>query len=136
MIKINKKWVPWIVVGLVVAVAVGASLKHRAPLPLSSKTSSSAAYSAAVKQYEGRRVQFDMYCQAIPTSLSFKNGTSIMLDNRSGDARTVTIGGTAYYLSGYGWKVITLWKSSSQLPATLSINCGGAVNVSSILLQP
>jgi hypothetical protein len=134
MIKINKKIVPWIVLAVVAGVAIFAFTRHRAPLPLSTK-SSAAAYSTAVKQYEGRRIQFDMYCQAIPTSLVFKNGVSLMLDNRSGDARTITIGGTPYYLAGYGWKVVTLSVSASQLPKTLSINCGSAVNVSHILLE-
>lgn len=137
--NINKKIVPWVVVGLVAGAAVLGFMKYRAPWAdspsTSTSTSSPAQYSAAVKQYEGKRIQFDMYCQAIPTSLVFKNGTSVMLDNRSGDARTIKIGNTSYYLAGYGWKIVTLSVASSQLPATLWINCGSAVNVSKILLQ-
>jgi hypothetical protein len=93
------------------------------------------SYADALKTYENRRIQFDQYCQAIPTSLVFKNGVTLMLDNRSGDARTVKVGPTAYYLSGYGWKIVTLSVPSSTLPATLAIDCGSARNVSKILLQ-
>lgn len=93
------------------------------------------SYADAVKKYEGKRIQFDMYCQAIPTSLVFKNGVTVMLDNRSGDARTVKIGGVSYSLAGYGWKLVTLSVASSKLPATLAIDCGSARNVSKVLLQ-
>lgn len=93
----------------------------------------SEAYSDLVKQYEGYRVQFDAGCQAIPSNMTFKNGTKILLDNRSGDARYVSVGGTSYYLEGYGYKIVTL--SSSDLPRTLLISCGAAVNVGQILLQ-
>lgn len=92
------------------------------------------SYGEAVKQYETRRIQFDMYCQANPVNNTYKNGTSIMLDNRSGDARIITVGGVQYRLDGYGWKIITL--SSKTLPATLAVDCGAGRNVSKILLQP
>ena len=93
-------------------------------------------YSDAVTQYAGKRIQFDQYCQAIPTSLNFKNGVSLMLDNRSGDARTIKIDGLgSYALSGYGWKIVTLTVASSKLPARLDIDCGSAQNVSYIILE-
>lgn len=92
-----------------------------------------ADYGAAVTQYEGRRIQFGQYCNAIPTSVTYKNGTSIMLDNRSGEARHVKVGPTAYNLAGYGWRVITL--TSKSLPSTLLLDCGASRNVGTILLQ-
>ena len=91
------------------------------------------AYSEVVKQYVGRQIQFDVNCQAIPTQTTFKNGTAVMFDNRSGDARTIKIGDVSYSFSGYGYKILTL--SSSVLPKTLSLNCGSAINVGSILIQ-
>ena len=93
----------------------------------------SQSYLDALATYQGKRIQFDQYCQAIPTSLVYKNGVTLMLDNRSGDARTIKIGATAYALPGYGWRLVTL--SSATLPATLSINCGSAVNVSKVVLE-
>ena len=101
--------------------------------PVSGTAEQTLAYSEVVKQYAGRQIQFDANCQAIPTQTTFKNGTSIMFDNRSGDARTIKIGDVSYVFPGYGYKLLTL--SSSTLPKTLNLNCGSAVNVGSILLQ-
>jgi hypothetical protein len=93
----------------------------------------SATYSQYVQQYGNRRIQFDASCQASPKSVSVANNTSLMLDNRSGDARTVTVGGVAYALPGYGYTFVTA--KSSTLPKTLTINCGSSVNVGTILVQ-
>ena len=101
--------------------------------PVSGTAQQTLAYSEVVKQYVGRQIQFDANCQAIPTQTTFKNGTSVMFDNRSGDARTIKIGDVSYVFPGYGYKILTL--SSSTLPKTLNLNCGSAVNVGSILLQ-
>ena len=90
-------------------------------------------YTQLVKDYEGRRIQFDMMCQAIPSNTTYKNNTKIMFDNRSSDARIITIGGVKYNFSGYGYKVLNI--SGSNLPAKVSFNCGAAVNVGSILIQ-
>ena len=101
--------------------------------PKATKTPSGVPYTMLVQQYVGKRIQFDQYCQADPKNVTYNNRTTIMLDNRSGDARTVTVGGVAHYLAGYGYKIITL--SSATLPKTLYLNCGSAVNVGQILLQ-
>ena len=91
-------------------------------------------YEQAIAQYEGRRFQFDQYCQANPRTMSVKNGTSVMLDNRSGDARTFAVGGVFYSIAGYGWRIVT--PTSKTLPATLYLDCGSARNVGTLLLQP
>ncbi len=135
MLGRNKKLM-YVVGGLVVLAGVlwllsEKNMRGTGPVP-GSKTSSQ-AYSTAVAKYQGKRIQFDMYCQAIPTSLVFKSPATIMLDNRSGDARIIMIGTHTYYLAGYGWQIVTL--SSSTLPATLWINCGSAVNVSKVVLE-
>jgi hypothetical protein len=87
-------------------------------------------YAEALKRYENARFQFDQYCQTRPANSSYKNGATVMLDNRSGDPRTVAVGGVQYNLAGYGWKIITL--SSKTLPGTLYIDCGGAKNVAQV----
>ena len=107
------------------ATAKPAAKKSVTPLPKS--------YSDAVKEYEGRRIQFDERCQVVPQSPTYKNGTSIMLDNRSASSRTVAVGGTKYDLVAYGYRVITL--SSSSLPKELAVSCGSSGNVGKILLQ-
>jgi len=101
--------------------------------PVVSATASSASYDQAIKDYLGRRIQFDQYCQAIPQTLSYNNNTAVMLDNRSGEARTIKIDGKEYYLAGYGWRIVTL--SSMTLPHYVKLDCGTASNVGTILLQ-
>lgn len=90
-------------------------------------------YSQLVAEYADRRIQFDERCQPIPIRPTYKNNTKVMFDNRSGDARYIKIGDTTYFFSGYDYKILTL--SSSVLPTTISLSCGAAVNVGSILLQ-
>lgn len=90
-------------------------------------------YTALVKEYEGRRIQFDERCQITPQSPTYKNGTSIMLDNRSASVRTVMVGATKYDLVAYGYRVVTL--SSSSLPKELAVSCGSSGNVGKVLLQ-
>lgn len=101
--------------------------------PATGTVSQSQTYTALVKEYEGRRIQFDINCQAIPSSVTYKNGTKVMFDNRSGDARIITVGGVQYNVAGYGYKILTL--SSPTLPKNLLLSCGAAVNVGQILLQ-
>ena len=90
-------------------------------------------YTQLVKQYEGKRIQFDERCQVTPKDPTYKNGTSIMLDNRSATPRTVMVGGTKYDLVSYGYRIVTL--SSSSLPKELAVSCGSSGNVGKILLQ-
>ena len=101
--------------------------------PVSGTAQQTQAYSEVVKQYTGRHIQFGINCQAIPPQTTFKNGTVVLFDNRSGDARTIKIGDVSYSFPGYGYKILTL--SNSTLPKTLNLHCGSAVNVGSILLQ-
>ena len=84
-------------------------------------------------EFEGRRIQFDERCQVTPQNPTYKNGTSIMLDNRSANARTVVVGGTKYDLTAYGFRIVTL--SSSSVPKELAVSCGSSGNVGKILLQ-
>jgi hypothetical protein len=100
----------------------------KTPAPTPAKS-----YSDTVKEYEGRRIQFDERCQVVPQSPTYKNGTSIMLDNRSASARSVMVGGTKYDLTAYGYKIVTL--SSLSLPKELAVSCGSSGNVGKILLQ-
>jgi hypothetical protein len=111
----------------------GSANGSASPTPGGSVNSVRAQYDALVKEYEGRRIQFDMNCQAIPNALTFKTGTKVMFDNRSGDKRTFSLNGKVYNILGYGWQLITL--SSSKLPMTYTIDCGSAQNVGTITIQ-
>lgn len=90
-------------------------------------------YSALVNQYGEKRVQFDERCQMRPTDVTFKNGTTLMFDNRSPSQRTIKVGNQSYYFQPYGYKILIL--SSAALPASLKISCDATPDVGSILLQ-
>lgn len=128
-----KRKVLWYVIGLVVILAV-AAVVFRGKLGWGGASIVMPTnYNAALKQYGNRRIQFDMYCQAVPVNSTYKVGSYLMLDNRSGDARIITVNKIQYRLAGYGWKIITL--ESKTLPATWVLDCGSAVNVGTILIQ-
>lgn len=90
-------------------------------------------YSAALQKYAGHVLQFDARCQVTPNNLTVKNGTYIMFDNRSGDARTIKLDNTAYYFAGYGFRIIPM--TFASLPHTTTIDCGAAQNVGHIIIQ-
>ena len=99
----------------------------------SSPAAPAKSYTELVKEYEGRRIQFDQYCQAVPNNITYKSGTSIMIDNRSGDARNIKVGNDVHTLAGYGYRIVAL--SGTPLPKEVLLSCGSAVNVGKILLQ-
>lgn len=144
--NIEKKW--WYVAGILVIVvfiawagiwnrgAMNVAEPSVSPTPtsgISTQKAGTTAYTKAVQTYANVRFQFDQYCQAIPQSMSVKSGRTIMLDNRSGDARVIKVGPNSYSLAGYGWRLVTV--SSTTLPKTLYLNCGSAVNVGTLILN-
>jgi len=98
-----------------------------------SGTATSTAYTQLVTTYSGKRIQFDALCQATPNRLVVKSGTKIMFDNRSGDARIISINGSDYRFPGYGYWIIPI--KSSTLPKTITLNCGSAVNVGTLVIE-
>jgi hypothetical protein len=94
--------------------------------------SSSISYQNALVQYKDARLQLDSTCQASPDRSTFKNGTNIMIDNRSDKPRTVKVGST-FPIKAYGFKIVRL--SSSTLPATWYVDCDTSQNVATILIQ-
>jgi hypothetical protein len=92
----------------------------------------SISYADALVKYKDARIQLDDDCQAFPNSVTYKNGTSIMIDNRSGVTRTVKVGG-AYTIKAYSFKIIKLDRPT--LPETLLIDCDNYQNVATILVQ-
>ena len=90
-------------------------------------------YSELVNQYEGRRIQFDERCQMRPVDVTFKNGTVVMFDNRSPQAKTIKIGSQSYNLPAYGYRLLTM--NSQTVPLSLIVACDNTPNVGRILLQ-
>jgi len=91
-------------------------------------------YEKALELYPGAlRIQISGEpCQANPNNVMYKNGTTIMIDNRSAQSRTIKLGST-YTIGGYDFKIITL--SSATLPTTLVMDCGQQQNIAKVLLQ-
>ncbi len=98
--------------------------------PVISKT---LTYAEALKKYSTTRIQFDPTCQAHPSAMVIKKGTSVMLDNRSPKARTVTLGSVKYALAGYGFRIVV--PTAKTLPATVLVDCGTSQNVATITIQ-
>ena len=95
-------------------------------------TKNSISYQQALIKYKDHRIQLGQDCQATPTKITYKNGTSIMIDNRSNTARTVKVG-SSYTIPAWSFKVVNL--TSSTLPATWLVDCGKQQNVATILIQ-
>ncbi len=93
----------------------------------------SMSYEEALRVYEGRRIQFDESCIATPFQHTYKNGTSIMLDNRSNQMRSIYDLGQTVNIPAYGFKVITL--SATTFPKTLLVDCDSRQNVATIIIQ-
>ncbi|KKW02275.1 MAG: hypothetical protein UY36_C0009G0010 [Parcubacteria group bacterium GW2011_GWA1_49_11] len=108
------------------AVKASGTKKTSSPTPAMS-------YTQMVAQYGSNRIQFGEDCQTVPESAVFKNGTTIMLDNRSNQTRTIRLNSKSYTLSPYGYQIVTL--TDSSLPETIKVSCNTRVNAGTILLQ-
>src|SRR3989338_8943099 len=93
---------------------------------------SSLNYTQALEKYKNARIELDPSCQARPNVVTYKNNTSVMIDNRSNVARTVKVGST-FPLKAYGFKIVKI--SSATLPFTWYVDCDKSQNVATILIQ-
>jgi len=50
------------------------------------------AYDEALVKYKDTRIQINSGCQAFPNNVTYKNGTTIMIDNRSNVDHLVKVG--------------------------------------------
>jgi len=113
------------------------STDQTAVTPSSASTASSQttlSYAAALKLYEGKRIQFDEKCLLTPNYVTFKKGTTIMFDNRGSKAMVIKLDGTAYTIKAYGFMLVTL-KTTATLPHSMMVDCGNGENNGTILLQ-
>lgn len=91
------------------------------------------SYSAALKIYLNKRVQFDSTCQMIPAILSIKNNTQIMFDNRSGKNLQISLDNKKYDIEKNGFLILFL--SNKTLPHTIAVDCGSGKNNGRIILN-
>ena len=99
--------------------------KETAPAPKIS-------YAEALVKYKDFRLQFDTECRAVPNNVTYKNGTEIMIDNRSGANRKFVLG-SAFTVAPYDFKIVKV--VSNVLPYTYLADCGDKQNVATILVQ-
>jgi hypothetical protein len=93
----------------------------------------SISYADALIRYKDKRLQFDTICQAHPNTVTYKDNTGIMIDNRSPVARTIKIG-TNYSIKAYGFKIVIL-PDIYLKSKTLLVDCDKSQNVATILVQ-
>lgn len=91
-------------------------------------------YAQALAQYQNARIQIKPDCQVTPNNVTYKNGASIMLDNRSALSHSIKLGSSTYSVKAWGFKIVKL-TSVSALPATWYMDCDSSQNVATVLIQ-
>jgi cytoskeletal protein RodZ len=154
----NKKSTMWLIVLAVVIVVIlliWSMNKGSAPTPVSTTTTdntttepastqdvstvtgitgaASISYTDALVKYADRRIQLDKMCQASPMSVTYKDNTGIMIDNRSAMTRTVKVG-TTFTIKPYGFRIVVL-PDVILKSKTLLVDCDKSQNVATILVQ-
>jgi len=93
----------------------------------------SISYTNALTKYATRRIQLNSSCQATPNSVTYKDNTGIMIDNRSEKTLTVKIG-TTYTIKPYSFKIVVL-PDIYLKNKTILVDCDAYQNVATILVQ-
>lgn len=93
----------------------------------------SISYANALIKYADRRIQLDENCQAYPNTVTYKDNTGIMIDNRSNNTQTIKIGAT-FTIKPYGFKIVVL-PDIYLKSKTLLVDCNQSQNVATILVQ-
>ncbi len=92
------------------------------------------SYTDASRIYADKEIQFDSKCIILPPYFTIKNGTQIMIDNRSDVSKVIKLDNVPYTMKPYSFKIITL-STSAALPHTIAVDCGPGENSARILLQ-
>jgi len=93
----------------------------------------SISYADALLKYEDRRIQLDELCQAHPNTVTYKDNTGIMIDNRSPLSMNIKVG-TNYNIKPWGFKIVVL-PDIYLTSKTLLVDCNESQNVATILVQ-
>jgi hypothetical protein len=91
------------------------------------------SYANALVKYADRRIQLDPTCQAHPNTVTYKDNTGIMIDNRSAKTRTVKVG-TTFTIKPWGFKIVVL-PDVYLKSKTILVDCDGSQNVATVLVQ-
>lgn len=93
----------------------------------------SISYANALIKYADRRIQLDKVCQAHPNTVTYKDNTGIMIDNRSAETRTVKVD-QVYTIKPYGFRIVVL-PDTYLKSKTVLVDCDKSQNVATILVQ-
>lgn len=91
------------------------------------------SYANALVKYADRRIQLDTNCSAFPNTVTYKDNTGIMIDNRSPQALTVKVG-TTFTIKPYAFKIVVL-PDIYLVQKTLLVDCNAYQNVATVLVQ-
>ena len=103
------------------------------PPPPPAVISNNPSYNKAVVQYADKRIQFQQSCQTVPNNVVYKNGVTLMLDNRASITHTIKIDSKTYVIGAYDYTIVTL--SNTKLPHTILVDCDKSQNVATIMLE-
>ncbi len=90
------------------------------------------SYQEALNKYADARIQIGVSCQVTPANSTYKNGTTLMLDNRTSESKDIKLG-TAFSIAPYSFKLVKL--ESANLPATWLMDCDNMRNVATVFIQ-
>ncbi len=90
-------------------------------------------YEQAMGKYGSNRIQLDPQCNAISSQMTVKNGTELMLDNRSSEERVVVFNLKNYKIPAYGFVVVKA--QASSVPTVTFIDCDQQQNVATVSIQ-
>jgi len=94
----------------------------------------SISYANALVKYADRRIQINTACQVpLPNSVTYKDNTGIMIDNRSPETHTVKVG-TTFTMKPYSFRIVIL-PDIYLKSKTLLVDCDKSQNVATILVQ-
>jgi|GEM_PF-1490381 len=117
--------------------AGAAKTNHISASTIANGSAGTISYATALVTYKDRRIQlgFDQhnYCIVAPYAPIYRNGTTVMLDNRTNTSLKVSLDQQSYVISPYGFKIVTL--TVGKLPHTIMVSCGGGVNNGTITLE-
>lgn len=108
--------------------------KTKKPSVSNVQAPSKISYQEALVLYKDSRLQLssDNSCSPTPKRMSVLNGSKMMIDNRSSQARNVTVGSN-YQIPAYDFIVVTI--KTNNVPSEIMVDCGAQQNVATIVVN-
>ncbi len=101
------------------------------PQVVTKSTASKLSYSEAVDLYKNSILQFDENCQLSTKSRSFRLGNEVLIDNRSPQPKTITVGTIPIVVGPYDYGFIILSEKGNLVP----VSCGDRANIAQLSVQ-